>query len=326
MADSGTAELLERAIEEDSFTVDEVDADAGPVTEATTTAEADAAALSLLVPSAAPDPILRTLCDAIRIVHDVGPKMWSVTIPLPRRVLRLNFGASEVFRITPDGAWFPLPVDARARFKGVKREQALYEALAPANALWGAHAPIAAAFERSRLAFRRVIEQARNRYPNTDRYLNPQARRAHRRGLLAHLERRLRTKLPRPGWDAEAFESAAGATLVELSPVLGEEGGRRLRVHAEVERDAAVSMRAKERWGQSDPHLRCEVCDFSFVLRYGIPYVEAHHRVPLSKSEGRRPTRLDELARVCANCHRALHSSGELTVEQLRARILEVRS
>ncbi|MFC8361700.1 HNH endonuclease [Streptomyces griseorubiginosus] len=57
--------------------------------------------------------------------------------------------------------------------------------------------------------------------------------------------------------------------------------------------------------------LRCEVCDFDFARAYGElgeGYIEVHHVTPLHAS-GTRETRLEDLACVCANCHRMCHRS-----------------
>ncbi|MFE7954944.1 HNH endonuclease [Streptomyces sp. NPDC057413] len=74
--------------------------------------------------------------------------------------------------------------------------------------------------------------------------------------------------------------------------------------------------------------LRCEVCDFDFALVYGSDlgdgYIEVHHLTPLHVV-GTRETRLEELACLCANCHRMCHRSlpGESwrTPASLRERI-----
>ncbi len=55
--------------------------------------------------------------------------------------------------------------------------------------------------------------------------------------------------------------------------------------------------------------LRCEVCNFDFAHTYGElgeGYIEVHHVTPLHIS-GTRETKLDDLACVCANCHRMCH-------------------
>ncbi|MFJ6987571.1 MULTISPECIES: HNH endonuclease [unclassified Streptomyces] len=57
--------------------------------------------------------------------------------------------------------------------------------------------------------------------------------------------------------------------------------------------------------------LRCEVCAFDFARVYGDlgeGYIEVHHVTPLHVS-GTRETRLDDLACLCANCHRMCHKS-----------------
>ncbi|GAA4030496.1 HNH endonuclease [Streptomyces plumbiresistens] len=62
--------------------------------------------------------------------------------------------------------------------------------------------------------------------------------------------------------------------------------------------------------GRGGP-LRCEVCDFDFARTYGglgEGYIEVHHVTPLYVS-GTRETRLDDLACLCANCHRMCHRS-----------------
>ncbi|MFJ8614387.1 HNH endonuclease [Streptomyces clavifer] len=57
--------------------------------------------------------------------------------------------------------------------------------------------------------------------------------------------------------------------------------------------------------------IQCEVCHFHFADAYGPigqDYIEVHHLQPLHIS-GPRETRLQDLAFVCANCHRMCHRS-----------------
>ncbi|OLV18376.1 HNH endonuclease [Deinococcus marmoris] len=67
--------------------------------------------------------------------------------------------------------------------------------------------------------------------------------------------------------------------------------------------------------------LACEACGFDFQAMYGERgegFAECHHIVPLSEA-GERKTRLDELAIVCANCHRMIHRASPMwTVEEVR--------
>lgn len=61
--------------------------------------------------------------------------------------------------------------------------------------------------------------------------------------------------------------------------------------------------------------LRCEVprCSFDFEERYGAlgrEYAHVHHLQPLAAADARRPTTLNDLAVVCANCHAMIHRGG----------------
>ena len=69
----------------------------------------------------------------------------------------------------------------------------------------------------------------------------------------------------------------------------------------------------------------CEACRFDFEAVYGDRgrgFIECHHRVPLHELDAETATRLDDLALVCANCHRMIHATARwLTVEELQALI-----
>lgn len=54
---------------------------------------------------------------------------------------------------------------------------------------------------------------------------------------------------------------------------------------------------------------RCEVCHFDFEERYGAigkGFIEAHHLVPLATRK-EKVSSIDDLAVLCANCHRMIH-------------------
>jgi hypothetical protein len=105
-----------------------------------------------------------------------------------------------------------------------------------------------------------------------------------------------------------------------------EEGQRRLRQHFIRERSTSVVKLAKELWRKSDPLLRCDACGFSFAEQYGDlgqKYIEAHHTTPVSKLRAGDRTKVQDLAKVCANCHRMLHVGDEcMTIEELRAKLV----
>ncbi|MFD5654657.1 HNH endonuclease [Streptomyces sp. NPDC127039] len=82
------------------------------------------------------------------------------------------------------------------------------------------------------------------------------------------------------------------------------------------ERDPSLRARKIEHVRSQGLPLRCDICAFDFARVYGelgSGYIEVHHVTPLHVS-GVRETRLDDLACLCANCHRMCHRSrpGEL--------------
>ena len=94
----------------------------------------------------------------------------------------------------------------------------------------------------------------------------------------------------------------------------GWEGGRRLSIHISGERDQRLVADAKKRHARKhNGRLPCELCTFDFVECYGPAgegFAEAHHRTPLHKLNGPTLVSSNNLAIVCANCHRMLHRSG----------------
>jgi 5-methylcytosine-specific restriction protein A len=119
-------------------------------------------------------------------------------------------------------------------------------------------------------------------------------------------------------------ESAA----VEQVPVISaREGQRLLRLHWERERKPELSKAKKQAVLVTIGRLACEACDFDFASVYGelgAGFAECHHVSPLSELEGPRETTLDDLAIVCANCHRMLHKRPWRRVDELRA-LLQAR-
>jgi predicted HNH restriction endonuclease len=113
-------------------------------------------------------------------------------------------------------------------------------------------------------------------------------------------------------------------------PTEYQEGQRKLREAYFFTRNPRLAADAKR---QRD--YTCEVCSFNFRQHYGTlgqDFAECHHKNPLSE----RPeelwshaltTSLDDVAVLCANCHRMLHRQRPaLSVEALRAQWLAVHS
>jgi hypothetical protein len=110
----------------------------------------------------------------------------------------------------------------------------------------------------------------------------------------------------------------------ESSTVTAKEGKVLLRQHSVRERNQALARKAKQRYKHANGHLACEVCTFDFNKFYGATisgdFAEAHHKQPLETLLPDTETRIEDLAIVCANCHRMLHRGTKLlAVEELRA-------
>ena len=101
------------------------------------------------------------------------------------------------------------------------------------------------------------------------------------------------------------------------------EGSLKIRLHRTRERNRSAVER-KKRQATERGALRCEACGFSFEEFYGDigkGIIECHHNQPLSEVEEGHETRLQDLALVCANCHRVIHSTKTwLPVAELRER------
>ena len=92
--------------------------------------------------------------------------------------------------------------------------------------------------------------------------------------------------------------------------VEAEQGAILTRLHLVRERSARL-VEAKVAAKQTTGSLSCEVCSFCFDSVYGAighGYIECHLRKPLSEFRSKQRTSLDDLALVCANCHRMMHA------------------
>jgi predicted HNH restriction endonuclease len=101
------------------------------------------------------------------------------------------------------------------------------------------------------------------------------------------------------------------------------EGKKSFRRHQHLERDNAISKKAKAKRLADTGKLECDVCHFDFTAMYGehgTGFIEAHHLMPVSSLSGTTKTKIKDLALVCSNCHRMLHrGSPLLTISQLAA-------
>lgn len=100
------------------------------------------------------------------------------------------------------------------------------------------------------------------------------------------------------------------------------------RLHNVKERSLDASRKKKAQVLKKTGKLECEVCNFDFARYYGeegYGFAECHHVRPLAELKGERRIRTDDLAIVCANCHRMLHKIRPwATVSQLRDRLIRM--
>lgn len=105
------------------------------------------------------------------------------------------------------------------------------------------------------------------------------------------------------------------------------EGKLKLKQHLVRERNPEVIKLAKERYLAEHGKLICEVCEFDFKARYGDigeGYIEGHHTKPISEMAENEETKVEDIALVCANCHRMLHRKRPwLTINELKQLLVQ---
>lgn len=110
----------------------------------------------------------------------------------------------------------------------------------------------------------------------------------------------------------EPARSDKGAP-VEEEEIVGQEGKLLTRLHVYKERDRGFVRQVREHYRrQGDGRLVCQACDRAPVETYGPvgeSCMEAHHRVPIEQLQPDSVTRLEDMAMLCASCHRVVHSA-----------------
>ena len=105
-----------------------------------------------------------------------------------------------------------------------------------------------------------------------------------------------------------------------------EEGRVLTRLHRVRERSRKLVDARKKVAMKEHGRLFCEACGFDFSVKYGPTVsglIDVHHTKPIHTLSQGDTTKLDELALLCANCHRVVHSSRKwLTVEQVQQLLL----
>lgn len=98
------------------------------------------------------------------------------------------------------------------------------------------------------------------------------------------------------------FHEVAPIGEGEEDSVTYSEGDRKYVTHLMAERNAAV---VKELKATSD-HI-CDVCEVRLLQRYGVEFIEAHHKTPITTYSSSHAVNLADFVLLCPNCHRAIH-------------------
>lgn len=102
----------------------------------------------------------------------------------------------------------------------------------------------------------------------------------------------------------------------------GTENLNKFRYHKRIERNIGLIRKVKKEKG-----CKCEVCEMTFTEVYGVlgkNFIEAHHRIPLSKLKSEN-VQLDirkDFAVLCSNCHRMAHRLDDPSDLELLRKII----
>jgi len=108
----------------------------------------------------------------------------------------------------------------------------------------------------------------------------------------------------------------------DISEPTGPDGNPVLAKHLRYERNSTLINKIKKRALARNKMLNCQVCEFSFLEKYGEigeGFIEAHHKKPLSEIKRQTLKTEDDFILVCSNCHRMLHQNIlTIDVEELK--------
>lgn len=125
--------------------------------------------------------------------------------------------------------------------------------------------------------------------------------------------------------DAEQAKSKIESAPTIPTTLSAAEAKERYRTHRVLERSKKLRDAKIEHHLAAGNLIACEACGFDFAATYGDlgdGYIEVHHRVPLAELPPNVVTTVNDLALLCANCHRMAHRKRKtLSVEQIRIAI-----
>lgn len=109
-----------------------------------------------------------------------------------------------------------------------------------------------------------------------------------------------------------------------------EEGRVLTKLHRFRERDRKLVISRKNLALKQAGRLVCEACGFDFSEKYGPSaegIIDVHHTKPVHTLLPGDKTKLEDLALLCANCHRVVHSQKKwLSVQQVRELLTSANS
>jgi 5-methylcytosine-specific restriction enzyme A len=145
---------------------------------------------------------------------------------------------------------------------------------------------------------------------------------AHDRERLARVAERIERAAASAGLHSQ--ESVAQEDEFAEAP----EGQILTRLHQIRERSRKLVSQKKRSVLAKTGRLECEACGFDFERIYGdrgAGFAECPHTVPIADLSPDSSTRLDDLAIVCANCHRMIHRRRPwLSVSEVRDMVMAV--
>ncbi len=117
-------------------------------------------------------------------------------------------------------------------------------------------------------------------------------------------------------WVVLERESSAKHLVLPLEEEIFREGGRKYVTHLMVERSRSLVdfLKATSVW-------ICDICSDDYAARYGIEYIEAHHKTPISTLTSEHIVKLEDLVLLCPNCHKAVHiimKRSELDYDEIK--------
>jgi predicted HNH restriction endonuclease len=108
-----------------------------------------------------------------------------------------------------------------------------------------------------------------------------------------------------------------------------EEGRVLTKLHRVRERKRGLVEQRKKVALKTHGRLACEACGFDFSIKYGEigqGLIEVHHTKPVHTLKEGDKTKLEDLALLCANCHRVVHSSRRwLTIDQVKMAVKDAQ-